>query len=224
MTKNVSVILPIKIKEKWQEHMTECCIRTMMDTTDMPFELVIAESESSCYEDSGYSYIHFPKSLGYSKEFNQALSRVTGDYIVHIGNDIFTRPGWLEAMMKCFEIPDCGAATLASSDMKHNPASRIMEGIYCPLMMLRREDFRFDEDTFPDVFNDSDMIMQMYESGKRMYRNWNVVIVHLGQQTYKMSDPKKRELEFNAAKERFVKKHGNSKLLIYRAFTEGWVI
>ena len=222
MFPKVTVILPVKITEKWQLHMTQCCINTMRDTTDVPFQLIVVETGSNHLAQWCDLHLQHEQPMGYAKEFNQAIDEALGDYIVHIGNDIFTRPGWLEALLKCFEIEDCGAATLASSDLKHEAINKIMEGVYCPLMMFKKG-WHFDED-YRDVFLDTDLIMRIYKTGKRMYRNWNVVIIHLNQQTFGQQPKQQIKDKFNAGKELFVSKHNSSNLLIYRVLTEGWTI
>jgi len=229
MSPKVTVILPIRITEKWQAIMTDCCIATMRATTEVPYELIVVESGSDYFgerKDIDGRYLHFPQGIGYAKEFNRAIDMASGDYIVHIGNDIFTRPGWLEALLKCFEIPsDCGAATLASSELGHEPIDIVMEGLYCPIMMFKKE-WRFDED-FSDVFLDSDLIMRIYKAGFRMYRNWNVVITHLCQQTFSKENTKEqKDKKFNAGKDLFIKKHSDSSftLWMYRAIIEGWKV
>ena len=89
--------------------------------------------------------------------------------------------------------------------------------------MMFKKVWHFDED-YKDVFLDSDLIIRIYESGKRMYRNWNVVITHLNQQTFGQQTKQQREEKFNMARDLFISKHGNSHILIYRGLTEGWVI
>jgi len=224
MSPKVTVILPIRITEKWQAIMTDCCIATMRATTDVPYELIVVESGSDYFgdrKDIDGRYLHFPRGIGYAKEFNQAIDMASGEYIVHIGNDIFTRPGWLEALLECFKIEDCGAATLASSELNHEPSDIIMEGLYCPLMMFKKP-CRFDED-YPDVFLDSDLVMRIYEDGFRMYRNWNVVITHLCQQTFSTVNSKEqKDKKFVAGRDLFIKKHQGTPLMMYRAITEGW--
>lgn len=226
MIPKISVVLPIMINEPWQKEMTDCCIKTMLCTTTIPFELVIIETLSKYYDNgTGYIYQHVDEKLGYNFDFNKGIDISTGDYIVHMGNDIFVRPGWLEAMLKCFEIPDCGAATLASSDLKHQQQNLILEGLYFCIMMLKREDFKFCPEEFPAVFGDSDMIMRLYQKGKRMYRNWNVLIHHLVSQTWKpLTSNQEHEVEFNLRKQMFIEKHKGSPLLIYRAMVEGWIL
>jgi len=218
----ISVILPLMVNHEWQKVMTEACIRTMRCTTNIPYELVIVEAGSRHFKSM--ADIHISGKSTYSKEFNSGIDKASGDFIVHIANDIFTKPAWLEALMVCFTIPDCGAATLAASDLMQEVRPAIMEGVYTPLMMFPRE-YRFDEELFPDIFSDTDLIMRIYESGKRMYRNWNVKITHLYQQTYSTKyDDKEREQMFDEAKGRFMNKHKNSHLLMYRILTEGTVV
>lgn len=226
MTPKISVVLPIMINEPWQKEMTDCCIKTMLCTTNISFELIVIETLTDYYKNGqGYIYLNFKERLGYNAEFNKGVEISSGDYIVHMGNDIFTRPGWLEAMLKCFEIPDCGAATLASSDLKHTPVNRIMEGLYFCIMMLKKEDFKFCDNEFSGVFGDTDLILRLYESGKRMYRNWNVLVHHLGSQSGGgIENPIEREKTFNESKQMFINKHQGSPLLIYRAMVEGWIL
>lgn len=228
----VSVILPIMILNDEQKEMTDRCIQTLRDTTNVPYELILVEAKSHLYEEytnlpegnllKVEKYLHFPEPIGCSKEFNQGIDVSSGDFIIHIGNDIFTQPGWLEALLDCFKIEDCGIATLASSDLQMKPIDKIMEGVWCPLMMWRKG-WRFDED-FPNVFCDSDLVMRHYEVGFRMYRNWNIVVEHLSAVTSKARWTKEEDINrFNKWKSVFVERHKNSHLIIYRILTEGWI-
>ena len=188
----VSVMMPVMIEHAWQLHMTECAIKTLHATTQVPFELVVVETGKRPHigEDEYLPryvdvYIHHPERTTIVKDMNAALEKCTGDYIVHTANDIFTKPGWLEALIDVFRLfPDAGIATLASSDLKQQPMDCIMEGIYGPLMMFRNtRENRFDED-YENIFSDSDLIMRVYKRGLRSYRNWRVCVTHLYQQTY----------------------------------------
>lgn len=229
----VSVILPIMIMNDEQKQMTDDCIGTMRTTTNIPYELIIVEakshlfSEYDTFPDNSPSrcekYLHFPEPLGCSKEFNQGIKISEGTFVIHTGNDVFVKDGWLEALLECFEIKDCGIATLASSDLKHEPMDRIMEGVWCPMMMWRRG-WEFDE-TFPNVFCDSDLVMRHYEAGFRMYRNWKVVVDHLSAITSKSRwTPEENAARFNKWKDVFIQKHGHSRLLMFRILSEGWII
>ena len=228
----VSVILPVMIMNDEQREMTDKCISTMRSTTNILYELIIVEAKShlfskhTTYFNSSTrceKYIHFPEPLGCSKEFNQGIKIASGEFIIHTGNDVFTKQGWLEALLECFKIEDCGIATLASSDLKHEPMDRIMEGVWCPMMMWRKG-WSFDE-TFPNVFCDSDLVMRHYEAGYRMYRNWKVVVDHFSAVTSKSRwTPEENVARFNKWKDVFIQKHGRSNLLMFRILSEGWII
>ena len=224
MTHKVSVILPILIKEDWQEVMTEACIKTMKCTTNIPYELIIVESGSDTFKRLAHKHIMIKEESTYTKDFNKGANNASGDILIQIANDIFTKPGWLEAILACFKIPDCSAATLASSDLKHQSINRIMEGMWGPLMAFPST-FRFDEQ-FENIFSDADLVMRIYETGQRMYRNWNVVVTHLYQQTYsgEYNSKEKMDAQFNKGKQLFIEKHKDSNLLMYRVLSEGWVI
>src|SRR5207249_11316977 len=43
---SVSIILPVLISHPWQRHLTEAAIKILRDTTQVPFELVMVETES----------------------------------------------------------------------------------------------------------------------------------------------------------------------------------
>lgn len=235
----VSVMMPILCREDWQGIMTECAIRTLKRTTAMPFELVVVETARREKADDNIpdivrdyflpecKYIAVDKETSPARDCNIGLQNCTGEFVVYTGNDIFVRPGWLEALLKCFEIPDCGAATLASSDLKLPQRDLIQEGVYGPFMMFRRVDAKrgkpwlYDEVNFPCQFGDTDMIMRMYSDGLRMYRNHSVVIHHLNRQTLSGED---NTQDFHKARARFIRKHEGSPLLMYKFLTEGTII
>ena len=225
----ISVLLPVLINEPWQIPMTECAIQTMRCTTDLPFEIVIVETVTQHFEKydrlADYVYIHIPVKSNIVEDLNRGLDACKGDFVVHTGNDIFMKSGWLEEMVACFEIPDCGAATLASSDLKGkiSPCKGISEGVYGPLFMFRNG-WRFDTD-YKDIFSDTDMIMRMYTKGFRSYRNWNVTVTHLYQQTCgPMNGEKKLADAFEVTRKMFMEKHRNSPTLMFKILSEGHVV
>lgn len=223
----ISVVMPVLINEPWQIPMTHCAIETLLCTTEIPFELVVVETgagrESRFTGDraewwpmvDGFQHIALPRGGGVNADTNIGFDAATGDKIVYTGNDIFTRPGWLEAMLKCFEIKDCGIATLASGDLRHSPQDVISEGVYGPFMMFNKG-WRFDAAEFPMSFGDTDLIMRQYNAGFRSYRNWSVVIQHFTHSTVGEGD-------FKDAEPRFRARHQASPLWIYRAFVQGLV-
>ena len=57
------------------------------------------------------------------------------------------------------------------------PQDLIVEGMYSPFMMFRRG-WRFDE-SYIKIYQDSDLIMRMYEKGLRAYRSCRAHVHHL---------------------------------------------
>lgn len=181
----VSVLLPVLHAEAWQVHMTEACLQIMRATTEVDYELVMVETRTKHFE--GHPLVskhkHYPSGIGYVPELNAGLDLCEGEYVVIPGNDIFMRPGWLEALLEPFKkFKDCGVSTLASSDLKMQPGEYIGEGVWGPLMCFKRG-WRFDPD-FKRLFIDTDLIMRIYEAGLRSYRNFKVVVGHLNQGTH----------------------------------------
>lgn len=226
----VSVMMPVLMTEPtWQLPMTVCALDTLRRTTDMSFEMVVVETAKAPTPEiqaRADVYIHRPYRTNPTTDCNIGLDACTGDQIVYTGNDIFVRPGWIEALLQAYMMPHsmdshmCGAATLASADLKHTQQPLIQEGIYGPFMMFDKAE-RFDADTFPCQFADTDLIMRLYSRGLRMIRNWNVVIQHLNRQTLSGPD---NDRDFAEAKKRFVKKHAGSPLLMYKILVEGHVV
>lgn len=234
----VSVILPIMLNHAWQKHLTDACIKIMRCTTKVEFDLIIVETISDYYRGDNKVcdfYIRNPQKRSYTEDFNEAIDKASGDIIVQMANDIFVQDGWLEALLECFKIADCGAATLSSIEMKQPKVDKIMESITCPVLMAWKkelkytnnghiENMRFDED-FPDTVSDTDLIMRIYEAGYRMYRNYSVQYYHLVRATFggiqtDMECKERGEKYINL----FKQKHKNSPLMILRALTEGWLV
>lgn len=225
----VSVVLPVKMKHGWQLSMTRHAIETLRCTTDYPFQLVVVETGTEYLKDACDLWVYVPEkdSLSPNYDSNLGLAAADGEFIVYTGNDVFVRPGWLEALLVCFGIPDCGLATLASADLKHTPPAVffgqpiITEGVYGPFMMMRKGE-EFDWRRFPSSMGDSDLIMRVYRRGQRMYRNNSVIIEHLNQQTLG-HEASNRALE--DARRTFVATHSSSPLLfMYRILTEGLIV
>ncbi len=234
MDKKIAVVLPILIEHQWQVPMTKCAIDSLYCTTNIPFNLIIIETDdyhSGTFTRDGDEYPipdppiihhHIKERGNAARDVNVGLNIADFDlkctHTVYTGNDIFVRDGWLEAHLKCWEISDCGASTLASSDMQHQQQDLISEGVFGPHYMFESHR-RFDEERFPATFGDTDMIMGIYKEGKRKYRNWNVVIQHLLRQTTGSGEDHQKG--FLEARERFAQKHAGCPLWMYQALVQG---
>lgn len=235
MDKKIAVVLPILIEHEWQVPMTKCAIDSLYCTTKIPFNLIIIETgdfHPGTFLRDGDEYTplpfgervihrHIKQKANATRDVNVGLGisqEIGATHTIYTGNDIFVRDGWLEAHLKCWEIPDCGASTLASSDMKHQQQDLISEGVFGPHFMFESHR-RFDEVRFPATFADTDMIMDIYREGKRKYRNWNVVIQHLLRQTTGSGD--EHQKGFLEARERFIQKHIGCPQWMYQALSQG---
>lgn len=196
--------------------MTRCCIEIMRCTTAVPFQLVVVDTQPPDNSFQKHADVWMPRSerSTYVKDFNDGVDAAAGDFIVQMGNDIFTKPGWLEGLLECFErFKDCGAASLGAQEvgasLAHQPIDFITEGWYGPLMMWRK-DWRLDNG-FESIMSDSDLVMRLYQAGLRCYRNHKVIILHLNTQTHDG-----RSQDYQAMTERalqmFVGKWGRSPL------------
>src|SRR3990172_729396 len=78
VTHKVSVILPILIREDWQEVMTEACIKTMKCTTNIPYELIIVESGRDTFKRMSDKHIMIEEKSTYTKDFNKGADIASG--------------------------------------------------------------------------------------------------------------------------------------------------
>jgi hypothetical protein len=189
---SISVIMPVYIGHEWAVHLTEFAIKMLRSCTKIPFELVVAEVGSEHFK--GIADVHIKtETLGrYYQDFNQAIDKSSGEFVVHTGNDVIVQPNWLEALIEPFQkLPDCGVTSLAAAEGgggfvgPQTPMDLICETVYAPLMMFRRE-WQFDEQ-YPGMYGDSDLVMRNYAVGKRAYMNCKVVIYHFHGATTKTS-------------------------------------
>lgn len=218
----VSVILPVVINHEWQRLMTQFAIDVMRENTNVPFDLTVVETGSVNCWDGVYRHIKMDKinPPSYSRDFNAGVEVAEGEIIVQIANDIFVMPGWLEALLDCFKIQNCGAATLASIEAKHPKTNIIRESWCFPVLMAFRKGFKLDEN-FRNNCSDTDLIMQIYNAGFKMYRNFNVQFYHLIQATFRETNAAE---DGRVAIERFKNKWVGNPAFIYHALSEGFTI
>ena len=229
----VSVVIPCLTEQLWHVYMTVACAKIARTTTEMPYELVISEAVGQHFRPEYTNefgmridrYHHNPRKGFANADQNAGMDLATGDIVVLLTNDVFVKPGWLEALLDCFKFQDCGMASLGTSDHRETPTDFITEGIWCPLMAFRREPrIRFDAETFPSYWGDYDLVMQVYDHGLRAYRNRRVVVDHLGRATNTSAHPLGSPKEIEEARNRFMQRWGTSHQLIFRILVEGHII
>lgn len=200
----ISVVLPVLAPTPFLQAMTEYCIRTLECHADAPFELVVVQAEDDWMSpDQGWSppgqrhqlayrYLNFTPKIGGVREVNAGIDAASGNFVVTAGNDVIAPPHWDTELLRAFEErKDCGVSALSAAE----PGAYIgppvgmpllVEGMYSPFMMFRKG-WRFDE-AYVRVYQDSDLILRMYDKGLRAYRNCRAMVHHLLRMTNERVD------------------------------------
>ena len=249
MPRSVSVVVPCLTEHRWQADLTRACIDIARHTTEVPYELVVAEAvgaepHGSYFAPSGQVFAtpldrikfgvdkHFfnPNKGNANGDTNTGMNLCEGEIIVVLTNDVFVKPGWLEYLLECFDrFPDCGMASLGTTDHTNERAvNAIVEGVWCPVFAIpNRPEFRFDAMEFPSEWGDYDLLMRIYQAGLRSYRNLNILCNHLGRATNgNASDPEKAA-RIEEYRQKFLNRWGptpQSSSIMFRALMSGWIV
>lgn len=250
-THKVSVILPLLVPTPFLRAMTEFAIKTLRLHADNAFELVVVEAGGHYFDPAGVyeqdgklvavsvfgpqgnpacrvdKYLNFNPPIGSIAELNAGVDAASGDFLVFTGNDVFVPPHWDTELLYMFEQrKDCGAAALSaveggavvgSKDPMAYPA--FVEGMYSPFTMFRKG-WRFDE-SYRKIYQDSDLIMRMYEAGLRSYRSNRARVLHLLKVTSDSVEPEKHLQDLAHDERLFYKRWRNSPLWMYGMMRSG---
>lgn len=218
----VSVVVPILIRSESQHRTTIACLEAARTKTNLPYELVIVETESNFFRAYADVYIWEKKRSFSTRSINRGFYAATDEFVVLLTNDVIVSDGWLEHLLDCFKISDCGLSTLATTQFHHTRQNMIAEGIWFSVAAMRKKDAWFDE-SYEGAWDDSDLLMRVYLSGRRMYRNYNCVVDHkVGMTLY--SDAKHDDRS-EKAKARFLEKWKDHKdAWIYNVLVTGYII
>lgn len=218
----IDVVIPTYITNNKQLAMTLKCIDLAKNKTKLKFNTVIVETCSSYLQEYADVYIYEKERTTADISINRAFSSCRGKYVVLLTNDSFVSDNWLESLLECFDKrEDCGAATLASTQFGHAKQDVIAEGIWCSVFMTYRKFANFDEN-YVNSWEDSDMLMNIYSSGLKMYRNFNSIVEHTPGQTVYQDKLTQENYEKNRAY--FTNKWKDSNLHIYKVLTEGIIL
>jgi len=154
----------------------------MRERTNVPFELVIVETETQHLINEADVYVYEKTKDKANTSINRGFKVASGDYIVYFSNDVYVGESWLESMLECFNKEDCGLSTCGAEQLGYKQSNEIIERIYFPIAMIPKEDAWYDT-YYNGFWDDTDLIMRVYSKGKRMYMNLNSICVHLDRQT-----------------------------------------
>jgi hypothetical protein len=194
--KSVSVVMPILAPTPFLQEMAKFAIKTLHLQAAAPFELIICEAKHNHFATGyGDKYLGFPDPIGGVKEINAGIDAASGDYILLAGTDLISPPGWDDELLRVFhDLPDCGVAALSAFEPNAtigppHAVDLVVEGMFSPYMMIPNgQGWRFDED-YQRIYQDSDLILRMYQAGKRAYRSCRKHVWHLGSVTNNQAGP-----------------------------------
>ena len=229
----ISVILPLLCPTPFLQEMAFFTISTLRRHADQPFELVIAEAGYDTFDPSRIrdrgavdgikyapdKYLNFTPKIGSIRETNEAIRAASGQFIVATGSDVIVPPHWDTHLLRCFsERQDCGLASLSSFEPgaiigPDVAMDRIVEGFYSPFMAWRKG-WEWSED-YVKIYQDSDLVLRMYESGLRAYRSCRAHVHHLLRMTSDRVDPEQHNKDLARDERLFYSRWGNSPLMMF---------
>lgn len=196
----ISVVLPVMTDGKpFLRSLTEHCIKTMRAHADNPFELIVVEAgkpyfnvptstnDPELYFQGDFApdkHLSFNPPIGGVREINAGIRAASGDFIVFVGNDITAPPHWDTELRLPFEkFKDCGISALSVKEGgaligPPVPVDLIHEGMFSAFCMFRKG-WEYDE-SYLRIYQDSDLVLRMYQAGLRAYRNCRAIAHHMG--------------------------------------------
>lgn len=218
----INVVVPVYIREDRHLAMSLRCLSRAKEMTRLPYKTIIVETCSNYLTDHADIHIYEKERTTADKSINRGFFACDSKYTVLLTNDVMVNEGWLEALLEPFDkYEDCGVSTLGSDQFGHTKKNKIEEGIWGSVFMLPSEYAQFDEN-YINSWEDSDLWMQIYTRGYKMYRNFNCIVSHNpGQTVYK--DPMTQE-NWQRNRAYFIEKWKDSKLPLYRILTDGDIV
>lgn len=173
----ISVVTPALIENLEQLATSYACIQAAKERTKVNFELIVVETGSTYLQAFSDVHIFEKHKTNATKSINRGFQMCRSDFVVLLTNDVIVGEHWLESLLECFLIPDCGLATLASTQFGHERQDKIEEGIWFSVAMMPRARAQFDEN-YVNSWDDSDLVMQTYLTGQKMYRSFKSIAHH----------------------------------------------
>jgi len=228
----ISVVLPLLLPDKFTIAMTEFAIAAMRCHAVNPFELVVVETGTNHYQSRSVgnnaiidTYIYRPTKSSYVKDWNLGADKASGDYLVHMGNDVIAGYGWDKALLRPFEIyKDCGVTCTAATEPgafigPRQPLDLIVEGMFAPMMMFGKN-WRLDS-AYEGGYSDADLVMRIYDNGQRAYRDCSSQCHHLDRMTWSRACNDRGEAQMADGERKFYERWSNSPLMMFGVIRAG---
>lgn len=177
----ISIIIPCYHKEIRHYSLTVRCLEHLRKHTKVPFDLILIENINKWVEDEGdkYSWSKEPKT--FAENTNIGLKLTDTEYICVLNNDVFVPEGWLDGILKCFDDPLCGVATIDSTQYGRLPEDKIVEWFFGAIWIIKKKVFDkvglFDE-SFTHAFDDADYWVRVYKAGFKILMNRAIQVEH----------------------------------------------
>lgn len=218
----VNVVVPVYIRENKHLAMSLRCLSRAKEFTNIDFKTIIVETCSNYLVDHADIHIYEKERTTADKSINRAFFCCDSKYTVLLTNDVMVSEGWLEALLEPFSMfEDCGVTTLGSDQFGHTKKDVITEGIWGSVFCIPTEYAQFDEN-YVNSWEDSDLWMQMYTRGYKMYRNFNCIVGHNPGST--VYEDKLTQDNYEKNRAYFEHKWKDSKLPLYQILTKGYVV
>lgn len=178
-----SVVIPCYIFDDTLLKLTERCICSVRDTSDV--ELIVVDNGSligsEFLKSEADIYIRNQKNLGYVKALNQGLKLCTKEYIVIGSNDVVVPQDW-EAVYKDIldNTKDCGAVIACDTDDKEKTIWKDINALGY-WSMIRRErlfDVGLFDERFFTTWGDVDYAFRLEKKGLHHLTTSEVIFKH----------------------------------------------
>jgi len=131
----VDIVIPV-----WnQPDVTQRCLRSLVECTEMPLRLILIDNASSAEtqtlltkfqppERFLVTRIRNPENLGFVKAVNQGIRAGSAPWVCLLNNDTVVTPGWLEEMLKvALSDPSVGLVNPTSNSLGFSPGEQPLE-------------------------------------------------------------------------------------------------
>lgn len=190
--------------------LTEKCLASLVN--GRPDEVILVDDCSPIL--SGFTgmdeYIRREVNGGFPKCANSGWSEATGDILILSNNDIEYTPGWLEAILKPFELGYDISSILVSDESTDTSDEIEEDGYFGSLWAQTRAVYEklggFDEDFDKGTFEDKDYFVRAKRAGFRIGKNHATYVNHVGRATMDKLYPDR--IDFREGMVKFKRKHG----------------